>query len=118
MFLTAAFLQFTYKELTDHLLWMVLLTFLILRGPGALSLDYFIAKHLERSAIPFSRSLYWTTVFLMIHPAAVRACGPPLARLAVVELAVALRSPPGERDSSACFSLGLRPGLRRSFSRL
>ncbi len=64
MFLTAAFLQFSYKELTDHALWMVLLTFLILRGPGALSLDYFIAKHLERSAIPFSRSLYRTTVFL------------------------------------------------------
>ncbi|MGB8528543.1 MAG: DoxX family protein, partial [Rhodoplanes sp.] len=64
LLLTAAFLQFTYKELTDHLYWMALLGFLILRGPGALSLDHFIAPHLERSAIPFGRSLCRIAAFL------------------------------------------------------
>jgi NADH dehydrogenase FAD-containing subunit/uncharacterized membrane protein YphA (DoxX/SURF4 family) len=64
MVLTAAFLQFTYKELADHLFWMALLGFLILRGPGAFSLDYFIAAHLERSAIPFGRSLCRIAAFL------------------------------------------------------
>ena len=64
MLLTAAFLQFTYKELADHLFWMALLGFLILRGPGAHSLDYFIAPHLERSAIPFGHSLCRIAAFL------------------------------------------------------
>ena len=54
---TAAFLQFTYKELADHQLWMALLGFLAIRGPGALSLDHLIASHLKGSAIPFGASL-------------------------------------------------------------
>ena len=57
LLLTAVFLQFTYKELTDHLCWIALLGFLSLRGAGALSVDHMIAPHLERSAIPFGRSV-------------------------------------------------------------
>ena len=52
LLLTAAFLQFTYKELTDHLYWMALLGFLIVRGPGPLSLDHLIAPHLASAAVP------------------------------------------------------------------
>ena len=54
---TAAFLQFTYKELADHQFWMVLLGFLAIRGPGALSLDHLMAPHLTSSAIPFGAAL-------------------------------------------------------------
>jgi NADH dehydrogenase FAD-containing subunit/uncharacterized membrane protein YphA (DoxX/SURF4 family) len=57
LLLTTAFLQLTYKELTDHLYWMSLLGFLIFRGPGALSVDHFIAPHLAGSAIPFGSVL-------------------------------------------------------------
>ena len=57
LLLTAAFLQFTYKDLADHLYWMALLGLLIFRGPGALSVDYLIAPHLAGSAIPFGASL-------------------------------------------------------------
>lgn len=57
LLLTTAFLQFTYKDLTDHLYWMALLGFLIFRGPGALSVDHFIGPHLARSAIPFGSML-------------------------------------------------------------
>lgn len=57
LLLTTAFLQLTYKDLTDHLYWMALLGFLIFRGPGALSIDYFIAPHLDSSAIPFGSVL-------------------------------------------------------------
>jgi NADH dehydrogenase/putative oxidoreductase len=57
LLLTAAFLQFTYKDLADHLYWMALLGMLIFRGAGALSVDYMIAPHLAGSAIPFGSSL-------------------------------------------------------------
>ena len=57
LLLTAAFLQFTYKDLADHLYWMALLGLLIFRGPGALSVDHLIAPHLAGSAIPFGSSL-------------------------------------------------------------
>ncbi len=52
LLLTAAFLQFTYKELTDHLYWMALFGFLIVRGPGPISLDHLIAPHLASAAVP------------------------------------------------------------------
>ena len=64
LLLTTAFLQLTYKELTDHLYWMALLGFLVLRGPGALSLDHFIAPHLARSAIPYGGALRKLAVWL------------------------------------------------------
>ena len=64
LLLTTAFLQLTYKELADHLYWMALLGFLVLRGPGALSLDHFIAPHLARSAIPFGGALRRLAIWL------------------------------------------------------
>ncbi|MFZ1415832.1 MAG: FAD-dependent oxidoreductase [Defluviicoccus sp.] len=54
---TTLFLQLTYTALTDHLLWMVLLGLLAIRGAGALSLDHLIAPHLSGSAIPFGAAL-------------------------------------------------------------
>ncbi len=33
-----------------HLAWATTLTFIIFRGPGALSIDYFIRRHLERKS--------------------------------------------------------------------
>ena len=64
LLLTTAFLQLSYKELADHLYWMALLGFVVLRGPGALSLDHLIAPHLARSAIPFGASLRRLAVWL------------------------------------------------------
>jgi NADH dehydrogenase FAD-containing subunit/uncharacterized membrane protein YphA (DoxX/SURF4 family) len=64
LLLTAAFLQLTYKELADHLYWMALLALVVLRGPGALSLDQFIAPHLARSAIPFGGALRTLAIWL------------------------------------------------------
>lgn len=57
LLLTALFLQLTYKELADHLYWMMLLGALVVRGAGALSLDHVIAPHLARSALPFGGAL-------------------------------------------------------------
>ncbi|MFO1128113.1 MAG: FAD-dependent oxidoreductase [Rhodospirillales bacterium] len=67
LLLTTAFLQLTYKELADHLYWAALLGFLLLRGPGALSVDHFIAPHLAGSAIPFAGSLKKLAVRLHRH---------------------------------------------------
>lgn len=57
LLLTAAFLQFTYKPLEVHLYWMLALGFLFARGPGAISLDHFVAPHLVGSALPFGETL-------------------------------------------------------------
>ena len=54
---TTLFLQLTYTALTDHLLWLALLSLLALRGAGALSLDHLIAPHLAGSAVPFGARL-------------------------------------------------------------
>jgi NADH dehydrogenase/putative oxidoreductase len=54
LLLTAAFLQFTYRDLADHLYWMALLGLLVVRGAGAISLDRLIAPHLAGSAVPFA----------------------------------------------------------------
>ncbi|MBL8659440.1 MAG: FAD-dependent oxidoreductase, partial [Rhodospirillales bacterium] len=64
LLLTTAFLQLTYKDLTDHLYWMALLGFLVVRGPGVLSFDNLISPHLARSAIPFGRPLRRLTEWL------------------------------------------------------
>jgi len=45
-------IQVYYKELPDHLFWALLLGWLILRGPGALSLDRMLAPAIRRTAIP------------------------------------------------------------------
>ncbi|MGE0521645.1 MAG: DoxX family protein [Variibacter sp.] len=34
---------------TEHLLWASILIFILTRGPGALSVDHFIERHLDRS---------------------------------------------------------------------
>ena len=81
LLLTAAFLQLTYKRLADHLYWKALLGFVVLRGPGALSLDHFIAPHLARSAIPFGGALRTLAVWLKRYClplfSASFACGSP-----------------------------------------
>lgn len=40
-----AVIQFTYLDLIDHRYWAMLLIFILLYGPGKLSLDHLIAKH-------------------------------------------------------------------------
>jgi NADH dehydrogenase/putative oxidoreductase len=46
-------IQVYYKELPDHLFWAILLGWLVVRGPGALSLDRMIAPAIRRVALPF-----------------------------------------------------------------
>ncbi|MEN8236697.1 MAG: DoxX family protein [Pseudomonadota bacterium] len=36
-------IQLTYRDLAEHYYWMMLLSLLVLKGPGALSLDYWVA---------------------------------------------------------------------------
>ncbi len=57
LLLTTLFLQLAYKELADHLYWMMLLGLLLVRGAGPLSLDHVIAPHLAQSAVPFAGCL-------------------------------------------------------------
>ena len=52
MLILSLVIQFNYKELPDHLFWAILLGWLAVRGPGALSLDHFIAPAIRRTAIP------------------------------------------------------------------
>ena len=57
LIVTAAVLQFAYKDMTDHYYWFALLGFLIVRGPGAISLDSFIDPHAHSTALPFGSYL-------------------------------------------------------------
>ncbi|MGQ0677289.1 MAG: FAD-dependent oxidoreductase [Rhodospirillales bacterium] len=52
MLILSLVIQFNYKELPDHLFWAILLGWLVVRGPGALSLDHAIAPAIRRTAIP------------------------------------------------------------------
>lgn len=45
-------IQVYYKELPDHVFWAILLGWLVVRGPGALSLDRLIAPAIRRTALP------------------------------------------------------------------
>ncbi|MBL8706086.1 MAG: DoxX family membrane protein, partial [Rhodospirillales bacterium] len=45
-------IQAYYRDLPDHLFWAMLLGWLIVRGPGALSLDRLIAPAIRRTALP------------------------------------------------------------------
>jgi len=45
-------IQAHYRELPDHLFWAMLLGWLVVRGPGALSLDRLIAPAIRRTALP------------------------------------------------------------------
>jgi uncharacterized membrane protein YphA (DoxX/SURF4 family) len=57
LLMITAFLQFTYKPLDMHIYWMLSLGLLVVRGPGAISLDHFVAPHLIGSAVPFAGAL-------------------------------------------------------------
>ncbi|MGE0734003.1 MAG: FAD-dependent oxidoreductase [Alphaproteobacteria bacterium] len=48
-------IQFSYKELPDHLFWAILFGWMFVRGPGALSLDRLFGKALAASALPGAR---------------------------------------------------------------
>lgn len=43
MLIMAIVIQLTYLDLVEHYYWMMLLGLLVLKGPGPLSLDYWIA---------------------------------------------------------------------------
>lgn len=49
--------QVYYKELPDHLFWAILLGWLVVRGPGALSLDRLLAQAIRRTALPLVDTL-------------------------------------------------------------
>jgi NADH dehydrogenase, FAD-containing subunit len=57
LLLTAAFLQFTYVALPDHLFWMAFLAMLVLGGAGPISLDRLIGPHLANAAVPLAREI-------------------------------------------------------------
>lgn len=57
LLLTAAFLQFTYKALPDHLFWMAFLGLLTLGGAGPISLDRLIGPHLANAPVPLTRTV-------------------------------------------------------------
>jgi putative oxidoreductase len=44
LFSMAAFIQISYLQDIQHIYWMILLSVIILHGPGKLSLDYIIRK--------------------------------------------------------------------------
>ncbi len=48
MLVMAMVIQFTYLDLPQHYFWMMVLGTLVLRGPSAFSLDYWIAKRFCR----------------------------------------------------------------------
>ena len=47
-------IQLNYLELPEHLFWAILFGLMIVRGPGAISLDALIAPALARSALPLA----------------------------------------------------------------
>jgi len=47
-------IQFNYQALPEHLFWAILFGLMIVRGPGAISLDHLLAPALSRSALPFA----------------------------------------------------------------
>jgi NADH dehydrogenase FAD-containing subunit/uncharacterized membrane protein YphA (DoxX/SURF4 family) len=50
-------IQFAYVALPDHLFWAILFGWLMVRGPGALSLDHAIGPALARTALPFAAGM-------------------------------------------------------------
>ncbi len=81
LLLTAAFLQFTYKALPDHLFWMALLGLLTLRGAGPIAIDAFIGPHLANAPLPLARH------FAALGAALRRSAAPVLTMLLRVWLA-------------------------------
>jgi len=54
----ALIIQFNYKELPDHLFWAVLCGWLVVRGPGAVSLDNLLGRAAQ-SALPGAQAIGW-----------------------------------------------------------
>ena len=54
LFILSLVIQFAYKPLPENLFWALLFGFMILRGPGALSLDRLIGPAVLSSALPFA----------------------------------------------------------------
>lgn len=48
LFVIAIVIQCSYTQIESHLLWAMLLSYIIARGPGVLSLDFLIKKYVER----------------------------------------------------------------------
>src|SRR5262249_10676577 len=57
-------IQFNYLELPEHLFWAILFGLMIVRGPGAISLDALIAPALARTALPFASTARRLTAFI------------------------------------------------------
>ncbi len=66
----ALVIQFNYRELPDHLFWAVLSGWLLIRGPGALSLDHLFGGAAQ-SALPGAR------LYARLAGALTRWAGPP-----------------------------------------
>jgi putative oxidoreductase len=49
IFMTAV-IQFTYLQHTDHFYWVMLLGFILARGAGVISLDYFIKRFFNKNS--------------------------------------------------------------------
>ncbi len=64
MLVLSLVIQFNYRELPDHLFWAILLGWLIVRGPGALSLDRALAPAIRRTALPLVEPLADTVALL------------------------------------------------------
>lgn len=84
MLILSLVIQFNYKELPEHLFWAVLLGGIVLRGPGALSLDHAIAPTIRRVAIPLIAPLASLT------EAVTRYLGPVYLLFVRVWIAIAL----------------------------
>jgi NADH dehydrogenase FAD-containing subunit/uncharacterized membrane protein YphA (DoxX/SURF4 family) len=54
LFLLSLVIQFAYKPLPENLFWALLFGLMILRGPGALSLDRLLGPAVLSSALPFA----------------------------------------------------------------
>jgi NADH dehydrogenase/putative oxidoreductase len=69
MLVLSLVIQAYYKELPDHLFWAILLGWLVVRGPGALSLDHLLAPAIRRTALPMIESLADAVAALTRHGA-------------------------------------------------
>lgn len=44
LFCTTLLMQLTYRQMDTHILWMLILALIFVRGPGKFSIDYFLQK--------------------------------------------------------------------------
>jgi putative oxidoreductase len=48
IFIMALVIQLTYQENFQHLVWMSMMAVIFIKGPGAISLDHFLVKWIEK----------------------------------------------------------------------